>query len=121
MDEIQTKVFQRQKYSEFSSLLFTVIATPLPSDVYFVKLTQPLTVQFLKFSYWPEIQPYQLSYGLRNPYRNLKSQNSQDYALKPQRNSASVPTFVYTDKVPIYFLLTLLHIPSLHGICGLPT
>jgi hypothetical protein len=23
-------------------------------------------------------------YGLRNPYRNLKSENSQDYAQKPQ-------------------------------------
>jgi hypothetical protein len=27
-----------------------------------------------------------LPYGLRNPYRNLKSENSQDHALKPQRN-----------------------------------
>ncbi len=25
-------------------------------------------------------------YGLRNPYRNLKSENSQDYAQKPQQN-----------------------------------
>jgi hypothetical protein len=25
-------------------------------------------------------------FGLRNPYRNLKSENSQDYAQKPQRN-----------------------------------
>ncbi len=29
-------------------------------------------------------KPYPLSYGLRNPYRNLKSENSQDYAQKPQ-------------------------------------
>jgi hypothetical protein len=29
---------------------------------------------------------YSLLYGLRNPYRNLKSENSQDYAQKPQRN-----------------------------------
>jgi hypothetical protein len=27
-----------------------------------------------------------LPYGLRNPYRNLKSENSQDCAQKPQRN-----------------------------------
>ncbi len=27
-----------------------------------------------------------LPYGLRSPYRNLKSENSQDYAQKPQRN-----------------------------------
>jgi hypothetical protein len=37
-------------------------------------------------------KPYPLSYGLRNPYRNLKSENSQDFAQKPQGkliNSAS--------------------------------
>jgi hypothetical protein len=28
-------------------------------------------------------KPYPLPYGLRSPYRNLKSDNSQDYALKP--------------------------------------
>ncbi len=38
--------------------------------------------------------PYPLPIGLRNPYRNLKPENSQDYAQKPQRkctfmNSAS--------------------------------
>jgi hypothetical protein len=31
-------------------------------------------------------KPYRLPYGLRNPYRNLKSEKSQDYAQKPQRN-----------------------------------
>jgi hypothetical protein len=31
-------------------------------------------------------KPHPLPYGLRNPYRNLKSENSQDYAQKPQRN-----------------------------------
>jgi hypothetical protein len=31
-------------------------------------------------------KPYPLPYGLRNPYRNLKSENSQDYAQKHQRN-----------------------------------
>jgi hypothetical protein len=30
--------------------------------------------------------PHPLPYGLRNPYRNLKSENSQGYAKKPQRN-----------------------------------
>jgi hypothetical protein len=29
-------------------------------------------------------KPYPLSYGLGNPYRNLKSENSQDYAQKAQ-------------------------------------
>jgi hypothetical protein len=27
-----------------------------------------------------------LPYGLGNPYRNLKSENSQNYAQKPQQN-----------------------------------
>jgi hypothetical protein len=30
-----------------------------------------------------ERKPYPLPYGLRNLYRNLKSENSQDYAQKP--------------------------------------
>jgi hypothetical protein len=34
----------------------------------------------------PDRKPYPIPYGLRNPYRNLKSENSQDYARKPQRN-----------------------------------
>jgi hypothetical protein len=32
----------------------------------------------------PDRKPYTLPEGLRNPYRNLKSVNSQDYAQKPQ-------------------------------------
>jgi hypothetical protein len=34
----------------------------------------------------PDRNPHPLPYGLRNPYRNLKSENSQGYAQKPQRN-----------------------------------
>jgi hypothetical protein len=35
----------------------------------------------------PDSKPYPLPYSLiRNPYRNLKSEKSQDYAQKPQRN-----------------------------------
>jgi hypothetical protein len=34
----------------------------------------------------PDRKPYFLPHGLRNAYRNLKSENSQDYAHKPQRN-----------------------------------
>jgi hypothetical protein len=30
----------------------------------------------------PDRKPYPLPYGLRHPYRNLKSENSQDYAQK---------------------------------------
>jgi hypothetical protein len=35
----------------------------------------------------PDRKPYPLlPYVLRNPYRNLQAENSQDYAQKPQRN-----------------------------------
>jgi hypothetical protein len=34
----------------------------------------------------PDRKPYPLPYGLRNPYINLKSEYSQDYAQIPQRN-----------------------------------
>jgi hypothetical protein len=34
----------------------------------------------------PDRKPCPLPYGLRNPYRNLKSENSKDYAQKPPRN-----------------------------------
>ncbi len=32
------------------------------------------------------IERHPLPFGLRNPYRNIKSENSQDYVQKPQRN-----------------------------------
>jgi hypothetical protein len=31
----------------------------------------------------PDIKPYPLPKVLRNPYKNIKSENSQDYAQKP--------------------------------------
>ena len=34
----------------------------------------------------PDRKPYPLPYSVRNPYRNLKFENSQDYAQKPQQN-----------------------------------
>jgi hypothetical protein len=33
-----------------------------------------------------ERKPHPLPYGLRNPNRNLKPENPQDYTQKPQRN-----------------------------------
>jgi hypothetical protein len=38
----------------------------------------------------PDRKPYPLPYGLIKPYRNLMSENSQDYALKPQKNCTSI-------------------------------
>jgi hypothetical protein len=78
---------------KFSSLLFTVTSAALPWDLYFFKLTQPLTVFTVQLLYTekekggkPDRKPYPLPYSLRHPYWNLKSENSQDYAQKPQRN-----------------------------------
>jgi hypothetical protein len=61
----------------------------LPWDFYFFKLTQPLKVSVKEKAGKPEIKLYPLPYGFRNPYRNLKSENSQDYAQKPQENKCS--------------------------------
>ncbi len=65
----------------------------LPWDFYIYKLTQPLKVSRAQLLYTvkekrgkPYRKPYPLPYCLRNPYRNLKSENSQDHAQKPQRN-----------------------------------
>ncbi len=54
----------RQKSKEFSSLLFTVI-----HSLYFFKLAQPLTVSEKEKGGKPDIKPYPLPYGLRNPYK----------------------------------------------------
>jgi hypothetical protein len=35
----------------------------------------------------PDRKPCLFPYGLKNPYRNLKSENSKEYAQKPQKNS----------------------------------
>ncbi len=54
---------------------------------------QPLTVSRVQLLYTvkekggkPDRKPYPLLYGLRNLYGNIKSEHSQDYAHKPQRN-----------------------------------
>ncbi len=77
--------------------------------MYFFKLTQPLTYLYSSVTVHckgerrkANRKPYPLPYGLRNPYRNLKSKNSHDYAQKPQvndmfMNSASVLRTVRED------------------------
>jgi hypothetical protein len=51
----------------------------------------------------PDKQPFPLPYGLRNPYRNLKSENSQDYAQKPQWNCSFMNSpSAWTDRLTIY-------------------
>jgi hypothetical protein len=53
-------------------------------DFYFFKFTQPLTISTVQVlntlkEKWgkPDRKPYPLAYGLRNPCRTLKSENSQ--------------------------------------------
>ncbi len=65
----------------------------LPWDFCFFKLTQPLTVSQLQLLYnvkekagKSDRKPNPIPYGLRNPHRNLKFENSQDYAQKPHQN-----------------------------------
>ncbi len=109
LDEIQTKV-----------LRIFLIASHIPlysfalRDFYFFKLTQPLTYFFkltqavtISSFYSKAITLYRSKkenlienhnpppppYVLRNPYRNLKSENSQDYTQKPQRNCTFVNSF----------------------------
>ncbi len=51
----------------------------------FLQITQPLTVSVKEKGGKSDIKKiYPLPFGLRNPYRNLKYENSQDYAQKPQ-------------------------------------
>jgi hypothetical protein len=68
-------------------------STALPSDAYLFKLKQALTASSVQLMYTvkekggkPDRKPFPLPYGLRNPYGNIKSENSQDNAQKPQRN-----------------------------------
>jgi hypothetical protein len=93
LDEIQTKGFK--------VFLLVVVTSTALLEIYITSNSRSI-LQFLQFSYCtlkkkggkPDRKPYPLPYGLGNPYRNLKSENSQVYAKKPQRaftfmNSAS--------------------------------
>jgi hypothetical protein len=85
LDEIQTKVLR---------IFLLAIPSHLNSfAVIFVVLQTQATSFFSALLYTvkekegkPDRKPHPLPYGLRNPYRNLKSENSQDYVQKPQRN-----------------------------------
>jgi hypothetical protein len=85
-DEIQTKVLRVfllaihcHLYSVTLRLLF------LPTHATSYSLTVMLQYTFKKRRKHDR-KPYPLPYGLRNPYRRLKSENSQGYSQKPQRN-----------------------------------
>ncbi len=96
---LQIWIFSAKKYDFIRSgpeaeFLDEILTKPdLPWDFYFFKLPQPLTVATVQLLYTveekggkPDRIPYPLPFGLRKQYRNFKSENSQDYAQKPQRN-----------------------------------
>jgi hypothetical protein len=81
LDEIQTKVL-RVFLLDIHSHLYSFALRFL-----FLQLTQPLTVSTIHLLYTikkkrrkPDGKPHPLLFGLRNPFRNLKSENTQDYA-----------------------------------------
>ncbi len=91
LDEIQTKVLRIFLLAIHSHLYRFALR--------FFKHTQPLTVSVKEKAGKSDRKRYPLPYCLRNPFRNLKSENSQQYAQKPQwnctfMNSASVHVLI---------------------------
>jgi hypothetical protein len=91
LEEIQTKVL-RVFLLAIQSHLYSFVLKFL-CNFYFFKLTQPLTCfhsvllsTVKEKGGKPDRKPHSLPYDLRNPHRNLKSENTQDFAQKPQRN-----------------------------------
>ncbi len=93
LDEIQTKVIRVFLLAIHSHMY---VQLGLEISIFFT-LTQLLTVSSVQLLYTvitekggkldrKPIKPYHLPYGLRNPCRDLMSENSQDYAQKPQQN-----------------------------------
>jgi hypothetical protein len=83
LDEIQTNVLRVFHLAIQSPLQFCL-------KIYISSNSRNL-LQFLEYTVKekggkPDRKSCPLPYGLRNPYRSLKSENSQDYAQKPQRN-----------------------------------
>jgi hypothetical protein len=79
LDEIKTKVLRVFLLAIHSHLYSFALRF-----LYLQTNTQPLTVSVTEKEGKPDRKLYPLPYGLRNPYRDLKSENSQDYAQKPQ-------------------------------------
>jgi hypothetical protein len=85
LDKIQTKVIRvffiaiySQPYSFALRLLF--LQTHATSYNFYSTIIVHCKGESSKTSR----KPHLLSYVLRNPYRNLKPENSQDFAQKPQ-------------------------------------
>jgi hypothetical protein len=83
LKEIQTKVL-RVFLLVIQSPLQLCLEISISSDSH--NLSQFLLYTVKEKGGKPDRKPYPLTNGLRNPYRNLKSEKTQDYAQKPQRN-----------------------------------
>jgi hypothetical protein len=81
LDEIQIKAFILAIHSHLYSfaLKFLFLQTHATS-------TLELLYTVKEKGGKPDRKPYPLPFGLRNPYRNIKSEKLQDYAQKPQLN-----------------------------------
>ncbi len=85
LDEIQTKVLRVflpaiHRHLFNFALRFLFLQTNATSYSFYSSVTAHCKGERRK----PDRKLYPLTYGLSNLYRNLKSENSQDYAQKPQ-------------------------------------
>ncbi len=86
LDEIETKilrVFLLAIHSHLFSFALRFLFLQTQASTY--SLYSSFTV-YCKKRGKSDRKPYTFPYGLRNSYRNLKAENSQGYAQKPQRN-----------------------------------
>ncbi len=120
LDEIQTKV-SRVSLRAIHSHLYSLQLWLLIS----ISSNSRNLLQFLEFSFLytvkekggkPERKPHLLPYGLRNPYRNLMSENSQDYAQKPQRNCTSAWYLICAPSVTVHRIICILCTGDQHYI-----
>ncbi len=85
MDEIKTKVLIVFLLVIHSHLYSFALRFPfLQTHTTFYSVYSSVTVHCKDKGGKPDYKIIPFPYGLRNPYRHLKSENSQDYAQKPQ-------------------------------------
>ncbi len=83
LEEIQAKVLLAIHSHLFSlALRFLFLQTHTTSYSFY----RSTTVHCIGERNKPDRKSYHVFNDLRNPYRNLKSENSRDFAKKPQRN-----------------------------------
>jgi hypothetical protein len=87
LDKIQAKIFRVFLVAIHSHLYsFALRFTFLQTHGTFYSFYSSVTVQCKGERRKPNRKPYPLPYGLRNPHRKRRSEKSQYYAQKPQRN-----------------------------------